>query len=61
MQCLPSIARFRLMKALATHSRLMTQDWLAGYMHESARSSYFRRKCGKLSALQQVYGQQHNY
>ena len=45
---------------LATHSRLMTQDWLAGRVHESARSPYFRRKCGKLSALQQVYGQQHN-
>ena len=62
MQCLPSIARFRLMRRpLATHSRLITQDWLAGCVHESARSFYCRRRCDKLSALQEVYRQQHNH
>jgi hypothetical protein len=46
---------------LATPSRVMTQDQTAGHAHESARSSYFRRKWGRLSALQRVYGQQHNH
>lgn len=44
-------------EAPAILSRLVTQDWLAGRARESARSSYFRRKCGELSAPQQVYGQ----
>ena len=61
IQYLPSVARFRLMRPPATLSRVVTQDWLAGCAHESARSSYFRRKYARLSALQQVYGHQHNH
>jgi hypothetical protein len=48
-------------KPLAAFSRHATQDRRTGRVRESARSSYFRRKCGELSALQRVYGQQHNY
>jgi hypothetical protein len=54
MRTLPSVARLRLMRPPATLSRVATRIWLAGCVRESARSSYFRRKCGKLSALQQV-------